>query len=272
MRRALMVIAALTTILAGCGAGGTDGPGTVAVLYAGSLTNVMENGVDAGFGKATGGDIAGQAGGSAKLAADISGEVKRGDVFISASPKVNQTLQGRWESWNATFATAPLLIAYNPRSRFADALRHEPWQQVINRPGFRMGTTDPALDPKGKLAAQAMRQAGVDPGRVAVFPEESLLGRLQSGQLDAGFFYSIEARQAKLPTVPLPGMNLHATYTITVLRNPPNPRGAAAFVEYLLGADGRALLREHGFQLVPVSVTGNVAAVPDGLRAMLALR
>jgi len=32
-----------------------------------------------------------------------------------------------------------------------------------------------------------------------VLPEETLVGRLQSGQLDAGFFYSTETSDLKIP-------------------------------------------------------------------------
>jgi molybdate/tungstate transport system substrate-binding protein len=36
------------------------------------------------------------------------------------------------------------------------------------------------------------------------FPEQTLLGRLEAGQLDDGFFYSIEAREAGIPFIAPP--------------------------------------------------------------------
>jgi len=55
-----------------------------------------------------------------------------------------------------------------------------------------------------------------------VFPEETLVGRLQAGQLDArAFFYANEAKEAGIPTVTLGAIQLAATYTVTVLDKAP---------------------------------------------------
>src|SRR5207302_1330629 len=97
--------------------------------------------------------------------------------------------------------------------------------------GFLLGRTDPVLDPKGQLTMQALIQAATfsnDPGlgisktTAGVFPEETLVGRLQAGQLDAGFFYTNEAREAGIPAVTLGAIQLAATYTVTVLDNAPH--------------------------------------------------
>jgi molybdate/tungstate transport system substrate-binding protein len=104
-----------------------------------------------------------------------------------------------------------------------------------------------------------------------VYPEDTLVGRLQSGQLDAGFFYAAEARAAGIPTVPLTGRTFAASYTITVLRAAPHEAAAEAFVEYLLGPGARPLLNADGFVLTappPVSGTG----VPASLQGVLSGR
>ena len=89
--------------------------------------------------------------------------MRQGDVFVSASPSVNQTLMGPsngdWVSWYVTFANSPLVIGYNPHSKFAADLKTKPWYEVITEPGFLMGRTDPKTDPKGKLADMALAQA-----------------------------------------------------------------------------------------------------------------
>jgi molybdate/tungstate transport system substrate-binding protein len=149
---------------------------------------------------------------------------------------------------------------------------------VITEPGFRLGFTDPATDPKGVLAVQAMTDTATKQHLPAlktlasnksdVFPEETLVGRLQSGQLDAGFFYTSEAVAAKIPTVPLTGEDLKATYTVTVLNNAPHETGAQAFVSYLLGSSGLAVLNQDGFTLIaPPKVTGS--GVPASLSSVL---
>src|SRR6266446_7333465 len=68
--------------------------GTVNVLYAGSLVNLMERGVGPAFSKATSDQFRGYAGGSNKVANEIKGELRRGDIFISANPKVDEQLMG----------------------------------------------------------------------------------------------------------------------------------------------------------------------------------
>jgi molybdate/tungstate transport system substrate-binding protein len=277
----LVALVALVSGVAGCGSssGATSsasakptGSGPVKVLYAGSLVNLMEKGVGPAFGKATGYDFQGEGKGSQALANEIKGKVTQGDVFVSASPTVNASLTG-WVSWYATFGSSPLVLGYNPKSRFAADLKSTPWQQVVAESGFRLGRTDPAIDPKGKLAVQALQRAGLSglaKDTDGVFPEETLVGRLEAGQLDAGFFYTSESTEQKIPTVTLGSIRLAATYTVTVLDKAPHQAAAVAFVKYLLGSDGSALTRQHGIVLTsPPKVTGDRASIPSALAASL---
>jgi len=266
----------------GSPAAAAGGSGPVNVLYAGSLVDLMEKQIKPGFESSTGYSFSGISAGSTDLAAEIKGKVHEGDVFVSASPSADAELQGasngNWVSWYTTFATAPLVLGYNPKSEFAADLRSKPWYKVITEPGFRLGTTDPATDPKGELAGEALTAAAKsqhDPALAALakdtsnfYPEETLVARLQSGQLDAGFFYSAEATAAHIPAVKLTGVDLGATYTISVLNQAPNQRGAEAFTKYLLGPKGQAALKKDGFQLVvPAKVTGS--GVPSSLQNLV---
>ena len=258
------------------------GSGPVNVLYAGSLVDLMEKQLGPAFDAATGYTFTGFSGGSSALATQITGKVHAGDVFISASPSVNTTLEGaangNWVSWYATYSSSPLVIGYNPNSKFAADLKSKPWYQVVTEPGFLLGSTDPATDPKGKLAVQALTAAATAENEPAlkalaastanVYPEETLVGRLQAGQLDAGFFYSSEATAANIATVPLTGQALKATYTVTVLNQAPHEAGAEAFVAYLLGPAGQAVLKKDGFDLTtPPTVSGT--GVPASLTSVL---
>ena len=104
-----------------------------------------------------------------------------------------------------------------------------------------------------------------------VLPEETLVGRLQSGQLDVGFFYSTETSDAKIPAVALPAdIAPKAVYTVTILRDPPNPVGADKFVSFLFGAEGQSLMREHGLTLRKPALTGSSGAVPASVRSLVA--
>jgi molybdate/tungstate transport system substrate-binding protein len=238
----------------------------------------MNKSVGPAFERATGYSFTGFPAGSKDLASEIKGKVRQGDVFISASPKVDKTLEGsangNWVSWYAPFGSTALVIGYNPSSQQAAALKTGPWYRVIARSGFRIGYTDPKLDPKGVLAVTALKQAATtykqpSLNRVAssqsdLFPEQDLVGRLQSGQLDAGFFYTVEASAAHISTVPLGAIHEQAKYTITVLNQAQNQPGAVAFVTFLLGPRGQALLRHVG-----LTVTSMPAAVGTGVPAGL---
>src|ERR1700735_5442363 len=231
---------------------------TVNVLYAGSLVNLMERSVGPAFEKATGQHFRGYAAGSNKIANEIKGKLRRGDVFISASPKVNTTLMGADNgdhvTWYVNFAESPLMIGYNPQSKFAADFKTKRWDQVLQEPGIRIGRTDPKLDPKGAFTVEMMTKAAAlyhqpdlvektlgDPENPAqVLPEETLVGRLQSGQLDAGFFYSTETSDAKIPALALPAdIAPKAVYTVTILRDGANPTGADQFVSFLLRSNGQ---------------------------------
>ncbi|NNN20877.1 MAG: solute-binding protein [Acidimicrobiales bacterium] len=249
--------------IATSGTGLIKGNGTVDVLYAGSLTQIMESEISTKFNSATGFTFSGFPGGSTALANQMTGGIHIADIFISAAPSVDTTLmtaKGAGKiSWYVTFAQAPLVLAYNPSSKFASQLKTKPWQDVIDEPGFLLGRTDPKLDPKGLLTTQALNTAAtlyhspaladIANSSTGVFPEETLIGRLSAGQLDAGFFYSNEAKADGLPTLPLTGINLGAAFTITIPLNTKNVSGAEAFVEFLLLPSTQKLLSQDGLQV-----------------------
>ena len=239
--------------------------GVVDVLYAGSLSNFMTNHFIPAFTRATGIRVVGVSNGSSALASAIKGQTQVGDVFLSAAASSDRELQGasngKWVTTYTNFASSPLVLAYNPQSPFAGALRTRPWYEVVTRKGFLLGRTDPATDPKGVLAVDALREtatryhlpqlARLSRTRAGVYDETALVGELDAGQLDAGFFYQVEARAANLPTRPLTGTHLEGHYTVAVLNRAPHLAAARAFRNYLLSKAGRILLR--AFDLTPAS-------------------
>lgn len=276
-----------------CGASGAPGAGTapaagrvsgpVEVLYAGSLVNAMEHEIGPAFDAASGASFQGFAGGSTALANEIKGGVRVADVFVSAAAAADHALQGKpngdWVSWYATFARSPLVLAYSPKSRFARDFRTMPWYRVLTLPGIRVGRTDPTLDPKGKLTVQALDEAARAyhlphlPAEVraasTVLPEETMAGRLQAGQLDAGFFYTLEAAPLHLATVGLgAAVPAAATFTVTVVNRAPHPAAAAAFVAFLLAPKARSILTGDGMTPLPPKVSGSPAALPRPLAGL----
>jgi molybdate/tungstate transport system substrate-binding protein len=217
------------------------------------------------------------------LASEIKGGVRRGDVFVSAAASADRSLagnaNGNWVSWYSSFMASPLELAYNPHSKFGAELRRGvPWYRVITQRGIRVGRTDPKLDPKGVLTLEALDNAARKLyypalakalGSFEVFPETSLVGRLQAGQLDAGFFYAVEAKTAKLSTVGLSPVYKYAAYTAAILNRAPNPAGAAALVRYLLNAGRTYSLKRNGLNPMKPQFAGNAADVPPALRPLV---
>jgi molybdate/tungstate transport system substrate-binding protein len=221
--------------------------------------------------------------GSDAIANGIKGGTLEGDVFISASPTVNKTLEGsangNWVSWYASFGSSPLVLGYNPSSKFAGDLRTKPWYDVIDRPGFLIGRTDPATDPKGVLAVMALDQEAkahhisalkaIATSTSNVYPETSLVGQLQAGQLDAGFFYGVESAAADIKTVPLSGTKLAGVYTLTVLNRARHEAAARAFVSFFLGKEGLRILKKNGIEAITPSKVSGRSSVPKDLKQLV---
>jgi molybdate/tungstate transport system substrate-binding protein len=202
-------------------------PGTVSVLYAGSLGAVIDKGLGPAVEQTTGYAVQGEGHGSVAAARMIRDRLRTPDVFISADPAVNRAIlmgadNRNLVDWYLTFAAADLVIGYNPKSRFKDDFEQAragrlPWYDVLARPGVKLGRTDPNLDPKGyralflfELAERHYRKPGLvallggatNPAQI--FPEPELLIRMESGQLDAAVFYRHEVMAHRLPFIELP--------------------------------------------------------------------
>jgi molybdate/tungstate transport system substrate-binding protein len=173
-------------------------------------------------------------------------------------------------------AESPLVIGVSPSSRFAADVKGKSWDEVLMQPGVKIGRTDPAKDPKGALTVEFLKK--VDKPELAktvlehssMLPEEVLVKKIQAGELDVGFFYSVETTDAGLTAIDLPsGATPKATYTLTILQNAPNPDGAQKFVSFLLGSKGSTLLKEHGLSLTGPQLTGADASVPEAIRELV---
>ncbi len=256
--------------------------GEVTVLSAGSLDTLMTKSVGPAFHKATGYTLNDISHGSSALAQDIKSGIYVGDVFVSASPAVDKTLEGKangsWVSWYAAFANSPEVLGYYPKSKFAEDLKTKPWYDVITLPGFRLGRTNPSQDPGGVLAREAL----LDTAKARHLPALKKLGTetsdeyeedteeadIQTGQLDASFMYEADAISQGSPWVKLTGVKLAGDYTITLLKNAPDTAAAEAFIKFLVGPTGQRLMKADKFGIVsPAQVTGS--GVPSALKSTL---
>lgn len=255
--------------------------GTINLSYAGSLEATMNNVIGPAFTKSSGFKLNGYPGGSVALANQIKEKLRLADVFLSASPSVNNMLSGTANgdliSWYANLASSPLVIGYNPTSKYASQLKSGDWYKVMSQSGFRLGRTDPKLDPKGTLTETLVKDEAAKIGDLSlptqllgspentaqIFPEETLVGRLESGQLDAGFFYENEAKMAKIPFIQT-GISVGADFTISILNGAKNLSGAIAFVNYLYSPQGQQLLSSVG--LLPAKPTVHGTGVQNGVK------
>jgi molybdate/tungstate transport system substrate-binding protein len=226
---------AAVLILAGCGSsaghgGGNGRHGTASVAYAASLEYLNEKVIAPAFTKATGDSYAGRAGPSLGLSQEIaSGEITP-NVFESIGGKPIEALEPKFTRWYVQFAASPIVVAYNPHSTYASQLtRIARGQQplaslfrLMAEPGFRLGRTDPNLDPQGQafiemlMLAQAayhlppgivskiIRGTPSSPNSPTIFDEAALEPRLEAGQLDAASAFRSQAVQLHLPYIPLP--------------------------------------------------------------------
>jgi molybdate/tungstate transport system substrate-binding protein len=160
------------------------------------------------------------------------------------------------------------------------------WWKILQEPGLRFGRTDPVIDPQGRnivftmmLAAKMYKQSdlvekvlGETINEKQIFQEQTVQARLQSGELDAASAYKIQPGPFNLPYITLPkainlsGQNVHADhpdvtlsvggktynpepliYYAVVLKDAPNPKGAAAFAEWLKGSEGQAIFRRFNY-------------------------
>jgi molybdate/tungstate transport system substrate-binding protein len=255
--------------------------GDIDVISAGSLQTLMTK-IAPAFQSATGYKLVDTSGGSSSDAADIKNKVDVEDVFVSASPAVDATLEGAkngsWVSWYASFAASPEVLGYYPKSKFAKDLKTMPWYSVVTMPGFRLGRTNPSQDPGGVLAREALEQTAKTKHLPALktlatessdeYSETTEQAGIQSGQLDASFMYEADANSQKSPFVKLTGVNLAGDYTITIVKNAPHLAAAEAFIRFLLGSKGQAAMKADHFKIVsPAKVTGS--GVPSTLSSLI---
>lgn len=252
--------------------------------------------------------------GSTALASQIKSKLIHPDVFISASAAAYEPLEGAANgslvNWYMNFAATEMVIGYSLQSKFASqfqaaAAGTTPWYQVLETPGLRIGRTDPKLDPKGVNTIFLMELAqiyynqpelqqtilGADENAAQIFPEETLVARMTAGQLDAGFFYLNEVKDARLPYITLPAqINLGDTsqatyyaqatyvnaqgttqtgkpilYSLTIPGTVRNQPGAVTFVQYLFGTDGQSILTADGIRPISIKFNGDASKVPSGL-------
>jgi molybdate/tungstate transport system substrate-binding protein len=235
--RAAALLLAVT--LAGCGGSSTSSggkpSGTANVAYAGSLTYLNTTLFGPAFTKATGYPYQGIGAGSDALSQEIAAGSIHPNVFQSVGGDPIEALMPKFTTWYVRYAATSIVLAYNPASKYAGQLAaigagKKPIADLfplLRQPGFKLGRTDPNIDPQGRsfifmleLAAQQYhfpmsevnKILGVPAGAASlgtahspqIFEETALDARLQAGQLDAASAYLSQAVQLHLHYITLP--------------------------------------------------------------------
>ena len=109
-----------------------------------------------------------------------------------------------------------------------------------------------------QLVANLARQPGYPAGFAAAYAAsvaskednvKGIVAKVELGEGDAGIVYVTDAKaSSKVATVDVPaGANVPATYAGVVVRTARNPAAAKAFLDWLAGPDGQAILGTFGF-------------------------
>ncbi len=81
---------------------------------------------------------------------------------------------------------------------------------------------------------------------------KAVVTKVQLGEADAGIVYVTDVTAGVAPDVKVieipDGFNVIATYPIALTAAPANPDAAEAFIDFVLSADGQAILARFGFQ------------------------
>ncbi len=204
--------------------------GTADVAYASSIEFLNEKSFGPAFQAATGFTYSGRAGASGELSADIAGGEISPNVFESVGGDNITPLEPKFTKWYVQYATTSIVLAYNPKSKYASQFKaiasgKEPLSKLytlLATPGFKLGRTDPNIDPQGRAFIYMLELAQMkyhlpssivtkilggplaDPKSSEIFAEASLESTLQSGQLDASSAYQNQAIELHLPYITLP--------------------------------------------------------------------
>ncbi|HEY6539169.1 MAG TPA: extracellular solute-binding protein [Candidatus Dormibacteraeota bacterium] len=314
---ALVAGAAVAVALSLTSVSASSLPGLANVASAGSLQLLMDKYLGPPFIHATGDQYQNQSAGSQGLAEEIVAGELTPNVFIPIGSAPMQLLEPKFTKWAVQVAASPLVVAYYPGGPHAAELKKislgklpiKDLFTLMAKPGFRLGRTDPALDPQGQgfiemvhLAekylgvsqATASADLGGSNGASQIFSETGLEPTLQAGQLDAASAYLPQAVQLGLPYVALPGKidfgdpKDAATYRSASLTLSTGQtvqgslldleasvlsetdRGAAtAFVRFLLSPATRRILKKEGYQLLPPALLGQKSAAPRAIRDLV---
>jgi len=212
-----------------------------------------------------------------------------------------------YASWYVGFVSNQITFAYTAHSKGAAQLTPSNWYKILAEPGVRIGRSTPLADPSGYQILEALKLAQTyyhdptlsasvlknSPSSAAAETETSLLGALQSGQIDYLAIYRSDALQNHLKyinlppqislsdpalaksyaTVSAPGPTGMVTgkpiiYGLTVPSNAPNSALGEQFVAFVLSPKGQTIMRANGFVVISPALASSTSAIPASMSSL----
>jgi molybdate/tungstate transport system substrate-binding protein len=239
---ALIAITCIGLAAAGCGSSsstkssGSVGTktsthsGTASVAYASSLQFLNEKEAGPAFHQAAGFTYSGQGASSGELESNIAAGEIHPNVFESVGSDNITPLEPKFTKWYVQYAGTQMVVAYNPKGKYASQFKaiasgKKPLKDLftlMEQPGFKLGRTDPNIDPQGRdfifmlelaqkyyhLPANTVSKILGGPAGSSsspeIFAESSLDSTLESGQLDAASAFITQAVELHLDYIKLP--------------------------------------------------------------------
>lgn len=237
----------------------TDAPVTLNVFAAASLSEAFAE-IGAAFDTAHPGTTTTfNLAGSNQLATQIA-EGAPADVFASANnTQMNAAIDtGRIVSGSQqTFVNNRLVLITPP-----DNPGNLTSVADLAVPGLKLVLAAPEV-PVGQYSLDFLDKAAADPELGEAYKEavlanlvsqeenvRAVLAKVVLGEADAGIVYTsdVSAAEGDVLQVEIPdALNTIATYPIAALADSANAELAQAFVDYVLSADGQAVLAKYGF-------------------------
>jgi molybdate transport system substrate-binding protein len=228
----------LAALVAACG--GSD-PGRATVFAAASLTEVFQElDPDARFNFA----------GSDELATQLR-EGAEADVYAAASSRYPEELFGEG------LVEEPRVFATNRLVLIVPAANDSGIESLddLDRDGVKLVVGAEGV-PIGDYTHEVLAEAGASAVLDRVVSEEQdvkgVVGKVALGEADAGIVYATDVAAAiedvRMLAIPT-SAEVPVRYEIAVVRDTEHRRHAEAFVQLVLGPEGRRVLRRAGFGL-----------------------
>jgi molybdate transport system substrate-binding protein len=248
---ALVVVLAVLGFVAGCGSDSSttaltpDTPGSttsvtgaVTVFAAASLTGAFEEVAEAFEEANPGVEVTLNFAASSALVQQID-EGAPADVFASAdAANMQKALDA------GSIAGEPQIVVEPGNPKGISGVTD------LAEPGVIYVTAAPDV-PIGSYSAMVLQKAGVIVSPSSLERDvRAVVTKVTSGEADAGIVYAtdVKAAGAKAEGIDIPAeLNVAATYPVAVTEAAANNAAAAAWIGFLTGPDGRAILAEHGF-------------------------